>query len=424
MSGKALNKPFSYVLMLFCLTVFQIFSFFPVVFSDGNANPKILMFTAAYIAFEWLYLLLCRLFTSRDDFALEIIAFFLSGIGMAVCASLSTNYALKQLIAIAIGVFCFTVITAILRNIDAAMFLRMPIAVAAIALLAVNLFLAKDTNGARNWLDLNFFSIQPSELVKVAFVFVGAATLEKLQATRSLTKYIIFSIVCIGVLFLIRDFGTALIFFFTFIVIAFMRSGDIRSLFLICTAALLGAILVIYFKPYVAKRFETYRHIWDDVYGRGMQQTRVLIYGSSGGLLGLGIGNGKLRNVTASTTDLIFGIVCEEFGLLLAFLIILSFAVIAIYAVKGSRKSSSVFYSIASVSAASLLLFQLSLNVFGVTDLLPFTGVTLPFVSRGGSSIISSWALLALIKSVSFNIGDINPYRRKKNKSKHKGVVV
>lgn len=425
MSAKALNRPFSYVLMLFCLTVFQVFSFIPVLFNEnGELSMTVATCAVGFISLEWLYLLMARLITSRSDFALEIIAFFLSGIGMVICASIHENYAVKQLVAVAIGVVCFAIISAIMRSIDTAMLLRTPMAVGAVALLVLNLVLAKTTNGALNWITIGSFSLQPSELVKVAFVFVGAATLEKLQATRSLTKYIIFSVGCIGALFLMRDFGTALIFFFTFIVIAFMRSGDIRSIFLICTAALLGAILIIYFKPYVANRFATYRHIWDFANEGGFQQTRVLIYSSSGGLLGLGIGNGKLRNVFAASTDLVFGMICEEWGILLAFLIILAFATVAVYAVKGARKSSSVFYSIASVAAASLLLFQLALNVFGITDLLPLTGVTLPFVSRGGSSMISSWALFALIKSVNFNIGDINPYRRKKSKSNHKGVVV
>ena len=291
------------------------------------------------------------------------------------------------------------------------MVLRMPLAFAAVGLLALNLLMAKTTNGALNWITVGSFSFQPSELVKVAFIFVGAATLEKLQATRSLTKYLIFSVGCVGALFLMRDFGAALIFFFTFILIAFMRSGDYRTLLLVSVGALMGALLIIYFKPYVANRFSTYRHVWDYINDQGFQQTRVLIYSASGGLLGLGVGNGKLRNVFAASTDLVFGMVCEEMGLLLGLLILFVFAFVAFYAVRGARKSSSTFYSIAAVSAAGMLLFQLSLNVFGITDLLPMTGVTLPFISRGGTSVICAWCLFAFVKSVSFNIGDIKPYR-------------
>lgn len=412
------NAPFHWGWMLLLLTVFQLFSFTQTLFPDGVFSEKLGLVFLIYIAVEWLYIAVARMVTQRDDFALEILAFFLSGIGLTICASIHETYAVKQLIAIGMGLFAFTVLSWIIRSTDRAMVLRMPLAVAALGLLAANLALAKVTNGALNWITIGGISFQPSELVKVAFIFVGAATLEKLQATRSLTKYILFSIACVGALFLMRDFGTALIFFFTFIIIAFMRSGDFRTLILICAAALMGAVLVISFKPYVANRFATYRHVWEFMNDKGFQQTRVLIYSASGGLLGLGIGNGKLRTVFAASTDLVFGMVCEEWGLLLGILILFAFAFIAFYAVRGARKSSSIFYSIAAVSAAGMLLFQLALNVFGITDLLPMTGVTLPFISRGGTSIICAWSLFAFIKSVSFNIGDTKPYRGRKVKGR------
>lgn len=412
------NAPFHWGWMLLLLTVFQLFSFTQTLFPDGVFSEKLGLVFLIYIAAEWLYIAVARMVTQRDDFALEILAFFLSGIGLTICASIHETYAVKQLIAIGMGLFAFTVLSWIIRSTDRAMVLRMPLAVAALGLLAANLALAKVTNGALNWITIGGISFQPSELVKVAFIFVGAATLEKLQATRSLTKYILFSIACVGALFLMRDFGTALIFFFTFIIIAFMRSGDFRTLILICAAALMGAVLVISFKPYVANRFATYRHVWEFMNDKGFQQTRVLIYSASGGLLGLGIGNGKLRTVFAASTDLVFGMVCEEWGLLLGILILFAFAFIAFYAVRGARKSSSIFYSIAAVSAAGMLLFQLALNVFGITDLLPMTGVTLPFISRGGTSIICAWSLFAFIKSVSFNIGDTKPYRGRKVKGR------
>ncbi|MBQ6931479.1 MAG: FtsW/RodA/SpoVE family cell cycle protein, partial [Clostridia bacterium] len=252
---------------------------------------------------------------------------------------------------------------------------------------------------ALNWINIGSFSIQPSEIVKIAFIFVGVATLEKLQSSTSQLKYLVFSLGCVGALFLMRDFGTALIFFATFMVIAFMRSGDVKTIGLLCVGAILGAGLIIYFKPYVASRFEAYRHVWEYINESGFQQTRVLIYSSSGGLFGLGIGEGRLRNVYASTTDLIFGVICEEWGMLVAFCVVLCFAFVGVYALRLARHARSTVYSIAAVAAAAMLLVQLSLNVFGITDLLPLTGVTLPFISRGGTSMICSWALFAFIKS-------------------------
>ncbi|MEE1011592.1 MAG: FtsW/RodA/SpoVE family cell cycle protein, partial [Acutalibacteraceae bacterium] len=264
-----------------------------------------------------------------DYFELEAIAFFLSGIGLTVCASFNETYALKQLIAIGLGIAVYLIMLLLIKDVHVAGILRYPAAVASIGILAANLVLAKTVNGTLNWIDLGFFSIQPSELVKITFILVGAVSLEKLLSITSLTKYVLFSLACVGALFLMKDFGTALIFFFTFILIAFMRSGNIRTIVLICAVALMGAMLIIYFKPYVANRFAAYRHVWDFIDTTGYQQTRVLIYSASGGLFGLGIGEGKLRDVYAASTDLIFGLICEEMGLILGIAVLLSFVGIA-----------------------------------------------------------------------------------------------
>ena len=157
--------------------------------------------------------------------------------------------------------------------------------------------------------------------------------------------------------------------------------------------------MIVYFKPHVAARFRAYRHIWELINEEGMQQTRTLIYSASGGLFGLGIGKGELRNVVFASTDLAFGMICEEWGMIIAFTIVITYAFLLLYAIKVARNTRSAFYAIAACAAAGLILFQTSLNIFGVTDILPFTGVTLPFISRGGSSVISSWGMLAFIKS-------------------------
>lgn len=390
---------FKQITVMLLMTAFQLISAACVLCRQEELSLSLVYIFFGYIAAEWIYMLIGTLVTGNDYFELEAIAFFLSGIGLTVCASFSETYALKQVIAIAMGLAVYLIMTALIRDVRVACWLRYPAAIGSLGVLAANLALAKVTNGTLNWIDLGFFSIQPSELVKIAFVLVGAVSLEKLLSNTSLTKYIIFSITCVGSLFLMKDFGTALIFFFTFILIAFMRSGDVRTIALICTAALMGAVLVIYFKPYVANRFVAYRHVWDFMDTTGYQQTRVLIYSASGGLFGLGIGEGYLRDVYAASTDLVFGVICEEWGLVIGIAVLLSFAGIALFAVRAAKTAGSTFYAIAAVAAAGMLLFQLSLNVFGITDILPLTGVTLPFVSRGGSSMLCSWGLLAYIRA-------------------------
>lgn len=390
----------SYGVVLILLAIFNIFSMMINMFPDGQFSEIIVCVYLGYIALQWCYYLFATYVLRLHNFELEMIAFTFCSIGLAIIGSMYPQAVLKQFFSVVLGVAGFCVLLVIFRFVDALKTLRLFLAVGAIGMLAVTLVLAEPTNGAKNWLSFGGFSIQPSELVKVAFIFVGAVTLEKLQSIKNLTMYIVFSAICVGELFLMYDFGTALIFFFTFIVIAFMRSGDVKTLSLVCGVALLGAIAILVLKPYVASRFSTYLHVWEFMDEGGYQQTRTLIYSASGGLFGLGLGNGELRNIFAAAEDLVFGVVSEEFGLIMSFFIPVTYCVIAIWAVVNARKAKSTFYTIAGIGAISMILFQSMLSIFGITDLLPLTGVTLPFISKGGSSIISSFCLLAYIKSI------------------------
>ena len=403
-----LRRKYRYVdrgFILLLLTIYQLISAIPVVFAEKAFHPKSALLIAGYILFEWIYVAVMHNGFKKVNFELEFIAFFLCGIGMTLAAGSSEGALLKQLAAVLLGVILYEFLLWYLKDVRRVMAVRFPLAIAALGVLALSFvyirFFVGSINGAYNWLVIGngLFSIQPSEFVKIAFVFVGAASLDQLLTSKNIYLYIAFAMGCIGVLFLMKDFGTALIFFATFVVLAFLRSGDVRSILFVCVIALLGALLVIYFKPYVAARFAVYRHVWENVDTSGYQQVRTLIYSVSGGLQGLGVGQGKLRYVAAATTDLIFGVVCEELGLLTAFAVLLTFALITLYAVRIAKTAPSAFYSIAACAAAAMLLFQTALNVFGVTDLLPLTGVTLPFVSQGGSSMICSWALFAFLKS-------------------------
>ena len=392
--------------VLLLLTAFQLFCLVPVVFSgDDTPHLQSAVLLLGYIAFEWVYVGVVHSLLKKTNFELEFIAFFLSGLGLTVSASVGERTLLKQEVSVLLGIIVFDALLWYLKDVRRVMAIRFPLALAALGALGLSFvyirFAVGAINGAYNWIVIGngLFSIQPAEFVKIAFIFVGAASLDKLLTSKNIYLYIAFAMGCIGVLFLMKDFGTALIFFATFVIIAFLRSGDVRSILFVSAAAAIGAVLIIYFKPYVANRFAVYRHVWEHVDTTGYQQVRTLIYAVSGGLQGLGIGQGKLRYVAASTTDLIFGVICEELGLIVAFAIVIAFALICVYAVRTAKSAPSSFYAISACAAAAMLLIQTALNIFGITDLLPLTGVTLPFLSQGGSSMICSWAMFAFIKA-------------------------
>ena len=204
-----------------------------------------------------------------------------------------------------------------------------------------------------------------------------------------------------GCLALMSDFGTALIFFVALLVIAFLRSGDIGFLALMATAAGAGGWMILQFKPYIANRFGAWRHVWEHATDSGgFQQTRTMSAIASGGLFGKGTGEESfLKNIGAANTDLVFGVISEQFGLILALCTVFILLVLVAYASRCAATARSSYYVIAANSAAAMLVFQATLNVLGAVDILPLTGVTFPFVSIGGSSMISCWGLLAFLKA-------------------------
>lgn len=398
--NKTLNdKTASPGALLLLVTIFHFIAAFTACFSVSGFKYEPAISFSVNTVIIWLLFLITRYGFCRVNFELETLGFFLSGIGIITISAIDIKEAYVQTIAMVIGMILFCSILIFIKNPDKAMKLRIYIAIFAILLFSVNIIFGKIKNGSLNWIDVCGISIQPSELVKVAFIFVGTSTLERLQTAKNLTGFILFSALCMMSLFLMGDFGTACVFFTAFLTISFMRSGSLRSLILICSGAVLGGLMILKFKPYIVDRFSVWRHVWEHTNELGYQQTRTLTYSASGGLFGVGIGKGCLKDIFASSTDLMFGMICEEWGLLVGLSVAVCLILIGFYARKASIGSRSTFYSIASCAAAEILVFQMSLNIFGSTDILPLTGVTLPFVSLGGSSMVCVWGLLAFIKA-------------------------
>lgn len=364
----------------------------------------------------WGFFLVSTVVLNRINFELEALASFLTGIGVLLLVRQEMRSAYVQLIAAAIGMVLFCLLVKFIENPDRVNSWRMVIMIASLGLLLINLVFGRVQYGAANWINIGGISVQPSEFVKIAYIFVGAAALDKLQTKRNFIEFIVFSAMCVGALAIMSDFGTALIFFATFLLIAFMRSGDFKTIMLALAALVFAGVIVLNFMPYVLDRFAAWGHVWEYTDTLSYQQAHVLTYIASGGLCGVGVGNGYLKYIGASESDLVFGLVSEEMGVIVAFAIAFAIVALAFYARAITTRSRSSFYSISACCAAGLMVIQASLNILGATDILPLTGVTLPFISAGGSSMISCWGLLAFIKAA-----DERTYAAKRLK-KHKEV--
>ena len=343
---------------LWLLTLFQVLMFLQFLpgLTAGATLPVCIGF-GGLVLLSWVFCSLRR----TGSRGLEVLALLLTTVGFAVTAAYDSHSLYKQLVAVVLGMGIYLLMDRVLQSLPLALKLRWPLVAAASALLAFNVLFGQRIFGAKNWIAVGPITFQPSELVKIVFILAGAATLDRLFAKRNLIFTILFSAYCVGCLALMSDFGTALIFFVAFLCIAFLRTGDLPSIVMITAAAGFAGGIVLRF-------------------GAGPEEA-------------------WLKYVGAANTDLVFGVVSEEFGLLLALCAAAAVILLGIYALRAAGRSRSSFYAIAACATAAMLVFQTTLNVLGSVDLLPLTGVTFPFVSMGGSSMLSCWGLLAYLQA-------------------------
>ena len=347
---------------------------------------------------QWVLMIFYALIR-RSSFELETVAFFLCTLGMAVITTVDATETIKQLLAMVIGLLTFILVGWSLRNLERAKKFRYLATAMGIGFLVITLLFGQEYHGAKNWLLIGGFTIQPSELSKLCFVYAGASAMDRLMNKRNIIMFIGYSVVICGLLAVMNDFGTALIFFVAFLMIAYMRSGSVGTIALACTSLGFAGVIAIKIAPHALRRFSIWRHIWEDPYNLGYQQTRAIMCIASGGLFGLGAGRGKLENVFAADSDLAFAAISEEWGLVMGVLSVLCIVAVAIFALRTAAMARSSFYIIGACTAAGILLTQAILNCLGTVDVLPLTGVTFPFLSNGGSSMICAWGLLAFIKA-------------------------
>lgn len=393
------SSPMTSFLNVLILTVFQCLCCLSYLYgSEAEYAGSILVGFAGIALCQWA-LLLFYIFIKKPSFEIETIAFFLCTMGMAAIASVKPGETVKQLIAMVMGLALYLAIGWSLRDLERAKKMRYLAAAAGVGFLLITLLFGREYHGAKNWLIIGGMSFQPSELSKVCFVFVGASAMDRIMNKRNLILFIAYTLAICACLAVMNDFGTALIFFVAFLLIAYMRSGSVGTIALACTSLGFAGVIALKIAPHALRRFSSWRHIWEDPLNTGYQQTRALMCIASGGLFGLGAGQGKMYKVFAADSDVVFATIAEEWGLLICVMLVVCVIALALFAIRSAAVERSSFYIIGACTAAGILLVQAIFNALGTVDVLPLTGVTFPFVSNGGSSMIGAWGLLAFVKA-------------------------
>ena len=288
------------------------------------------------------------------------------------------------------------------------------------------------TDNQKKWITIGSFSIQPSEFMKPCFILVCAASIVELHKKLKIGFFYISKdslILCILTMLIFalqwwcHDLGSLPTFGMIFLCALFCRfcypkaKISKRLVVIVCLAGVLVLIAAWSFAPeYVQKRLHA--DIWADRYGDGYQQCEALIGIAKGGWLGLGAGNGSLYKIFAHDSDIVFATICEEWGLLYAFLTVLLILIMLMTVLMNPPKNY--YHATMTAGVTACFLMQMSLNIFGSCNLIPFTGVTLPFISTGGSSLMSCGFLVGMLKAGQSPLFHHDVMKRKKQRLKQK----
>ena len=263
-------------------------------------------------------------------------------------------------------------------------------------------------NGSRSWFGIGSFGIQPSEFAKLGLIiFVSKYLSNNPNSMKNFRKGIlpilIITLGIFGIIMLQPDFGTGTILVMTIIGLLFVAGLDIKIFIKFGILGILGIASLIIVAPYRLKRILSFLDPWSDPLGSGFQIIQSLYSIGPGGLFGLGFGNSIQKHfyLPEPQTDFIFSIISEEFGFLGIIIISTLFIIIFYNSLKISMKSNDLFGKYLSFGITFGLIFQSVLNLSVVVGLIPVTGVTLPFLSYGGSSLLITMVSIGIILNIS-----------------------
>lgn len=267
-------------------------------------------------------------------------------------------------------------------------------------LIAVVYLFAEEIGGAKNWIVIKNVAFQPSEFVKILYVFFVAALMCRVTKFRHIVAVSALAAAHVLVLIIEKDLGGALIFFVTYLFVLVVATGN--YLYLVAGFLSVGGAGYLAFQlfSHVRTRFMAWYDPWSIIDAGGYQVTQSLFAIATGGLFGLGFGNGKVNIIPVVESDFIFSAICEELGGVYGFLILLVYLSCFIMFVNISMKISNVFFKYASLGLGVMFIFQVFLAVGGVIKFIPSTGVTLPLISYGGSSVLSVIIMFSIIQGM------------------------
>ena len=322
---------------------------------------------------------------------------FLCALGILMLYRTNPTYAYQQAAYYFVGLLAMVVCIYIVRIIRSWRFLVWPMMLVSLGLLALPLVIGEEIYGATNWIRIGSLSMQPSEVVKLCLVIIIA----RFMADHRFFPWFLYAGACLGVLMLQKDLGTALLYFGTTLLVYYAASGNLLVTGLGAAAGAGAAVVGYSMFSHVKRRVSVWLDPWKDYNDAGYQIIQSLMAIASGGLFGVGLGLGSPTIIPVYHTDFIFAVICEQFGLIFGLCVLLMYAAIILRGAATATAARSRFHGLLAMSCTVLLGLQTFVIIGGVLKLIPLTGVTMPFVSYGGTSLVSSLCLVGMLQGVS-----------------------
>lgn len=364
--------------------------------------------------------------TKGDNYIL-LIALMLFSIGSIMIYRLEPSLAIRQVIWLGVGIIAYFATYMILKYIKGWEKRGLLYFFLILALFIITLLFGSVRGGAQNWIVIggeSGFMIQPVEFIKIILVFLVAynySHYEKMKeisiAGHKVGNYLLMAAVYlfIGMLFLQAELGTALIFYALLFLTQFIYEENKKQILINLGLAIVGSVIAYMLFDHIKIRVHTWLDPWKDIDNTGYQITQSLFAIGSGGFFGSGIGMGKPELIPRAYTDFIFSAICEEMGIFAGIGVIMLFLLLVYRGFKIALSQENKFYSIVALGISINFAIQAFIIFGGVLKLIPLTGITVPFVTYGGSSILASFIALGILQYTSGQIPKMEVDENAKN---------
>jgi cell division protein FtsW (lipid II flippase) len=401
-------------IILLLLVTPSLFSGFLALQIEGKIKPdSALLYSFLLFLPFFLFHLYLRFFKKECDYFILPATFFLLSMGMIEIFRISPALGEKQIFSLYLSTFlCALLLHSLRKNkwLESYSYL---LGLLGIILLLLLLFVGREVRGAKLWLRLGGFSFQPGEISKILLlVFLASYLSEKrevlarggrlfwkvwLPHLRHLGPLILALSLSLLILIYLKDLGFSFLIFFIFLLLLYVSTARFLYLSFGTFLFLFSAFICYLNFAHVQTRIKIWLNPWQDFYGRGFQILQGYFGMISGGVFGTGIGKGFPNQIPAASTDFIFASIVEEMGILGGLALIIAFIVLVSRGFLIASKAGEGFTSLFSLGIILSFSLQALIILGGVTGILPLTGLTLPFVSYGGSSLLSSSLSLSLL---------------------------